>query len=157
MSNVLIGIIGVILFIGLALAGALFLGSRFKEARHDAEAASVVQAMNQIVQASNMYRVMEGAASPEDISALVGRYLKSVPKNPLGGDDPYFINASPDIAGSADVVVMDLSNKGEAVCQAVNRQTMGIDTITTVRADLANPPPIRCYSAGEDFFVRAKI
>ncbi len=60
MSNVLIGIIGVILFIGLALAGALFLGPRFQEATANSKAASLQQAMQQLAQAASMYRVQEG-------------------------------------------------------------------------------------------------
>ena len=42
MSNVLIGIIGVILFIGLALAGALFLGPRFQAATISSKASATV-------------------------------------------------------------------------------------------------------------------
>jgi hypothetical protein len=60
MSNVLIGIIGVILFIGLALAGALFLGPRFQESSATSKAAAAHQAMAQVVQASNLYQVQEG-------------------------------------------------------------------------------------------------
>ncbi len=117
----------------------------------------MVQAMTQIVHASNMYRVMEGAAAPEDVSALVGRYLKSVPHNPLGGDDPYFINASPDDTDTSDIAVMELTDGDEAVCHAINRQTVGTDAITSVRGDLANPPTVRCYSVGGSFLVRARI
>lgn len=57
MSNVLIGIIGVILFIGLALAGALFLGPRFQDSTNNSKAAAVVQTMTQLANASNMYRI----------------------------------------------------------------------------------------------------
>ncbi len=60
MSNVLIGIIGVILFIGLALAGALFLGPRFQEATTNSKAAASVQIMKQIADAANLYTVQEG-------------------------------------------------------------------------------------------------
>jgi len=42
MSNVLIGIIGVILFIGLALAGALFLGPRFQESTNNSRGSAVI-------------------------------------------------------------------------------------------------------------------
>ena len=62
MSNVLIGIIGVILFIGLALAGALFLGPRFQESTNNSRASAAVQAVAQVASAANMYRVQEGTA-----------------------------------------------------------------------------------------------
>ena len=45
MSNVLIGIIGVILLIGLVLAGALFLGARFQAAADNSRASASVQAV----------------------------------------------------------------------------------------------------------------
>jgi hypothetical protein len=60
MSNVLIGIIGVILFIGLALAGALFLGPRFQEATIDSRASSISMMLSQSVDAMHMYTVQEG-------------------------------------------------------------------------------------------------
>src|SRR3546814_7999702 len=60
MSNVLIGIIGVILFIGLAIAGALFLGPRFQESTNNSSASASVQAVSQIASAANMFEVQEG-------------------------------------------------------------------------------------------------
>src|SRR3546814_19495658 len=60
MSNVLIGIIGVILFIGLALAGALFLGPRFQESTNNSRASASVQAVSQIASAATMFEVQEG-------------------------------------------------------------------------------------------------
>jgi len=81
MSNVLIGIIGVILFIGLALAGALFLGPRFQEATNTSKASAYVSQGKQIADAMQMYRVQEGTVVPINtpIDSLVGTYLKSVP------------------------------------------------------------------------------
>jgi hypothetical protein len=81
MSNVLIGIIGVILFIGLALAGALFLGPRFQESTNVAKASAFVSQGKQIADAMNMYRLQEGQNVPINmpIDNLVGTYLKSVP------------------------------------------------------------------------------
>ena len=54
MSNVLIGIIGVILFIGLALAGALFLGPRFQESTQYSQAASVMSSLRQASDAAEL-------------------------------------------------------------------------------------------------------
>ncbi len=84
MSNVLIGIIGVILFIGLALAGALFLGPRFQQATSNSDAAAVMTSIKQAVDAAEMWRIQEGrsfipATSP---AFLTPGYLKSVPANP---------------------------------------------------------------------------
>src|SRR3546814_3622384 len=89
MSNVLIGIIGVILFIGLALAGALFLGPRFQESTNNSRASASVQAVSQIASAANMFEVQEGRIAAVISDAVVDNddlvergYLQSVPPNP---------------------------------------------------------------------------
>src|SRR3546814_303803 len=71
MSNVLIGIIGVILFIGLALAGALFLGPRFQESTNNSRASASVQAVSQIASAANMFEVQEGRIAAVISDAVV--------------------------------------------------------------------------------------
>jgi hypothetical protein len=61
MSNVLIGVIGVIIFIGLALAGALFLGPRFSNSRTQADVARYMSEGSQISKAYDLHRVNEGS------------------------------------------------------------------------------------------------
>jgi type II secretory pathway pseudopilin PulG len=91
MSNVLIGIIGVILFIGLALAGALFLGPRFQESSNVSKASAIAAQMQQVANAINMYQVDTGTSIPSTASDTVSatlvasRHLKSVPVNPVSG------------------------------------------------------------------------
>jgi hypothetical protein len=85
MSNVLIGIIGVILFIGLALAGALFLGQRFQDATLNSKAAAVMTGIKQIADAVEMRKLQEGKnlIKSGQVDFLVGEgYLKAVPKSP---------------------------------------------------------------------------
>ncbi|RYY05530.1 MAG: hypothetical protein EON55_26215 [Alphaproteobacteria bacterium] len=103
MSNVLIGIIGVILFIGLALAGALFLGPRFQEATQNSKASATVMVVDQIVNAARLYQLQEGQAlpgnangttlatttEPSHIALIGGGYLKTVPANPVSMGAPY--------------------------------------------------------------------
>jgi hypothetical protein len=87
MSNVLIGIIGVVLFIGLALAGAMFLGPRFQEATTNSKASAMMTAISQASHAANLYRLETGNDVPGNAvgdaaasAALVTPgYLKSVP------------------------------------------------------------------------------
>jgi len=83
MSNVLIGIIGVILFIGLALAGALFLGPRFQQATSNSDAAAVMTSIKQAIDAGEMWRVQEGKTyiPSTDTAFLRPGYLKSAPTN----------------------------------------------------------------------------
>ncbi len=97
MSNVLIGIIGVILFIGLALAGALFLGPRFQEATINSKVSAWTQAQAQVAHAVNLRELSEGARmqsslDPDGIRAQLAAkgYLKSAPVNPWG-DEYYFV------------------------------------------------------------------
>jgi hypothetical protein len=84
MSNVLIGIIGVILFIGLALAGALFLGPRFQESTQNSQAASIMSSLKQATDAAELRMLDLGVqyTPATDASFLTtGGYLKTVPTN----------------------------------------------------------------------------
>ena len=94
MSNVLIGIIGVILFIGLALAGALILGDDFTTATASSKAASIVQGMQQASNAYAMNTLRTGTPISADqgdtvIAQLISsKRLKSAPINPIVGGGP---------------------------------------------------------------------
>ena len=137
MSNVLIGIIGVILFIGLALAGALFLGPRFQESTNNSRASAAVQAVAQVSNAANMYKVQEGkdvAGSGVTPATQLqsDSYLKSVPTNPTGEGDAAAqtagtfkvqVQAVPTTAGTIRYVTMKLSTNATAVCDAINKQS----------------------------------
>ncbi len=137
MSNVLIGIIGVILFIGLALAGALFLGPRFQESTNNSRAAAVIQAVSQISNAANMYRVQEGrsVASNANIDTILRGegYLKSVPANPASDVYVPLLATAGGVRSStqpADYVVMQLTDNAAAVCSAIAKksgQALGAD------------------------------
>ena len=140
MSNVLIGIIGVILFIGLALAGALFLGPRFQESTNNSRASAAVQAVSQVGNAVNMYQVQEGKAvtdgaltaattspvapaSTNYTELVTGNYLKSIPSNPTG-TGVISIGAG----ANGKVVTMPLGTNAQAVCEAIHKQSGGTGT-----------------------------
>ena len=84
MSNVLIGIIGVILFIGLALAGALILGDDFRTATASSQAAAAAQTMLQIQSAVGMWKLKTGQSSIPNGNTqfLAPRFLKTDAPNP---------------------------------------------------------------------------
>jgi type II secretory pathway pseudopilin PulG len=130
MSNVLIGIIGVILFIGLVLAGALFLGPRFQEATLNSKASAMVQATSQIANAIQMYNVQEGAILSARMSIdadLVGKgYLKVMPAI-SSGMVPYVVDQFGSPEGDASQVLYSLPDDPSslALCKAVARQTAG--------------------------------
>jgi type II secretory pathway pseudopilin PulG len=128
-SNVLIGIIGVILFIGLALAGALFLGPRFQESTNNSKASAVVQAVSQVAQATNMFVVQEGTV-PSTMSDLVtSKYLKSPPSNPVSPvsfvilDDDGRTYDNPLTLPFKPAWVVTSAGTNAAVCEAIERQT----------------------------------
>jgi type II secretory pathway pseudopilin PulG len=163
MSNVLIGIIGVILFIGLALAGALFLGPRFQESTNNSRASAAVQAVSQVANAANMYRVQEGktdytlttgataAANPADL--VVNQYLKSIPSNPSGG-------AIPSLTRNTGFVSIDLVTNGAAVCDAINKQSGVVSTFSaaTPGTTPASPSGTQgCYKNGTAFYAFSAI
>jgi hypothetical protein len=84
MSNVLIGIIGVILFIGLALAGALILGDDFRSASNGSKAAALMSQIKQAADASEMRRLKLGVSTTPSTTTefLIPRFLKVAAFNP---------------------------------------------------------------------------
>lgn len=132
MSNVLIGIIGVILFIGLALAGALFLGPRFQNATSFSRAAAVTSAVSEVARAENLYQLDLGQVGPIGLNGAQtladNRYLKSVPGNPM---TKTIVNPQPIpirfdgqvVAGyKPEVVIMYLGTDAKDVCAEIERQ-----------------------------------
>jgi len=131
MSNVLIGIIGVILFIGLALAGALFLGPRFQDSSTDSKAAAVTQQLKQVADAASLYTIQEGKLPPTEsdgIPALVDMgYLKTTPSNPITGQR-YVVSGSPsDGINRAKIIYTFIGEDDIArkVCLMIQKQSGG--------------------------------
>jgi hypothetical protein len=127
MSNVLIGIIGVILFIGLALAGALFLGPRFQEATVNSKASAEISQVHQYAAAISMFELQEGEKYDDSKSdRLIPAYLKTLPRN-TGGTNyaGYFV------LNGVPVTFMNLSYNGldKAICEAIQRQLTGTGTV----------------------------
>ncbi len=136
MSNVLIGIIGVILFIGLALAGALFLGPRFQESRVNALAGAYASQLQQINAAIDMYEVDKGermlaSTYQTNMAVLQTGYLKTAPVNPVRPSFPYY---TPDVDGTSSATPVDhvYTSAGtdayaRSICIAMERQAGSSD------------------------------
>jgi type II secretory pathway pseudopilin PulG len=128
-SNVLIGIIGVILFIGLALAGALFLGPRFQEATNSSRASAVVAATADVQRAHQMFVLQEGRKQSTSNTRLSttdfinGRYLKSAPGNPtldgVAGPDTYALGPNND---TTHVLTAVAGSNAKAICEVIQKQ-----------------------------------
>ena len=132
MSNVLIGIIGVILFIGLALAGALFLGPRFSDSRSTSVGAATVQAVTQVGSAivlSNTEKSDAVQAGVSTGSLTAGNYLRAVPANPSGGEELEILGGLGEATGvDAGLIVAKLPDgSGASVCSAIVKQTVNAD------------------------------
>lgn len=165
MSNVLIGIIGVILFIGLALAGALFLGPRFQQSTNSSRASAIVQAVNQVAQSVQMRDLQEGVRTPATINLQTGLvdagYLKAIPANPTDGGGLYIIDSGGGNSGTANYAIMPLKVDGreKEICLLIAKQT-GHSTDGTI-PDGANAIPLHpvgcTYNGGTNYTAFARI
>ncbi len=163
MSQVLIGIIGVILFIGLALAGAMFLGPRFQESANNSRASASLQAVAQVAQAANMYQLQEGFPSA-NVSALTGGgYLKAVPVNPVNnGVEPILADYLGSSDGVMDHVTMNIGLTSEPgtmqICEAINKQAVGSAGTPPTAAPTASSTGVSgCFTSGTDVLTWARI
>src|SRR3546814_16266800 len=96
MSNVIIGIIGVILFIGLALAGATYFGPRVTQSTSQAQAGVV---MSELVSISNAVKVPDqerqmATTGGFDLDFLAPDYLGDVPLHPSDGPAPILLDVN---------------------------------------------------------------
>lgn len=178
MSNVLIGIIGVILFVGLALAGALFLGPRFQDSRSTSVGAATVQAVSQVSSAVALSNVEESGflgAGTDPEGLRLANYLRNVPVNPSGGDDLIILGEQGEGTGVDAVLVVGRlpDDSGGEVCSAIVKQTKKADDristggypIVETAADLPTGPA-GCFQVGssdlnslaaEGFYAFARI
>ena len=128
MANVLIGIIGVILFIGLALSTVIYIGQQFALASASSSASALSQATSQVVEAANMANLQTGVptAVGSDITPLLitPNYLRAMPVNPVvyGNNPMLMTSAGVFSSGYAQVAVMDIGS-ADLVCVRIGTQT----------------------------------
>jgi hypothetical protein len=165
MSNVLIGIIGVILFIGLALAGALFLGPRFQESAVSSTASAAIQMVTQVSHAAAMREMQTGVETKTEgragESLTADAYLKAVPYNPtmpggLTGDASFPIRAVTENTAYgtvgqtvAKVMIMrigDSRHPPQTICEHIQRG-VGKSSIDIATGKVPDAPA-GCFQAG---------
>ncbi len=150
MSNVLIGIIGVILFIGLALAGALFLGPRFQNTSNETEAARYISEGAQISRAFELYGLNEGRfpdgvgetdtdENKRILTQMVKKgYLKSVPQGARSSTPSWYIDSEKGAAMTA----IGTGDGNKSVCESARRQAGFTDEIKECSAsDISDKDP----------------
>lgn len=145
MSNVLIGIIGVILFIGLALAGALFLGPKFQRTTANSRASAMMSQIKQVSDAMSLHALDTGQMPQtcRNLDYLIPGYLKSVPASPIPGSqgnffysvqmntDPYAENSSSmsSCVGKPELVISEIGPENDQpskdICQIIADQYSG--------------------------------
>ena len=164
MSNVLIGIIGVILFIGLALAGAMFLGPRFQETTMNSQAASIMSSLKQASDAADLRMVDLGVQTTPVTRAsflMTGGYLKSEPRNvspSAKGSTSYlysiqfnnnvFVDGNAEPQYAARFVMTPIGTEGDegarALCSVIAR-SYGQTSVPVAANDFPDPAtPVGC-------------
>jgi hypothetical protein len=154
-SNVLIGIIGVILFIGLALAGALFLGPRFQESTLNSKASATIQRVSQLGHATNLYEVQEGVkfmpSTGMPWQAMVPGYIKALPKDVTGTID---LNWNETIPTPITYTVLGGTvEEARSLCKAIVKQTQSLDAVparTWNKTTMTVPSNAGCISINDD-------
>lgn len=148
MAQTIISLMAVGLFIFLALAGAYYLGGAFQESANKGRAAAVVQVVSQVSHAYSLYQVQEGRLPP-GLSNLVSQgYMKAIPANPTS-------TATEDaISLGTNVLEMRLGGNAQAICNAVAKQTNGVDVAPTA---LPSDQPVGCYGSGAEFRAYARL
>ena len=136
-ANVLTGIMGAAMTMGLALAGGSHLAPRFAEAEQTAKAAMVITAVRQTGHAVTMASALDGGVKTglEGTRSLISSgWLLSAPTNPTS-DQPA---ASPVLSIGRDgtrFVTMPLIADDGTLCRAVAQQSGAPGTVHGVDAD----------------------
>lgn len=141
MSNVIIGIIGVILFIGLAIAGTTILGSDFMTAGASAQAATVSSHLNQMAQGVQALQARRAVTLPASIGGGLGaslvsyKALEEVPVNPLVPGNAYnAADANGNVNGQMQLIYVDLGlgKMARDTCFAIEENAGNSNAATVV-------------------------
>jgi hypothetical protein len=152
MSNVIIGIIGVILFIGLALAGASSFGPRVSQSNAQAQAILVLE---KLVSVSNAVKVRDSEREMStrggfDVGFLVPDYLGEPPLNPTGGPGPMLLDSAGGTTGIAAWSAIKVGgSRASIICNEISRHGGG-PGVAQLRMN-ANPAlPVGCFRIDRD-------
>jgi len=129
-----IGIIGIVVVIGLAIAGAVYFGDQFQQSRTKSRAAAAVAATSQVAHAATLAYTTDGvqlnAAADVTAQLVTPGYLSSIPTNPVvPANAPRLMTAAGAVAsGAAQVAVMDLGagaagSATDLACAQIANQT----------------------------------
>lgn len=140
MSQMFIGIIGIVVVIGLAIAGAVYFGDQFQQSKTKSRAAAAVAGTSQVAHAATLAYATDGSVltAAADVTAqlVTPGYLKSIPSNPVvSANGPKLMTAAGVVAsGNAEVAVMDLGSAADTVCTQIGIQTGQLTSGSTTSA-----------------------
>jgi hypothetical protein len=146
MSSVLIGIIGVALFMGIAIGSAIFLGPRFEDAQAQSLGSSAIQTISAVGSSVSSFRMATGYAigpgleSPQKL--VDAGFMRQVPINPVTSARPIVIvdetgqtydgaSAAAKPTWSPKAVLMSLGGDS-SVCEQILRMTGAIGNGSTI-------------------------
>ena len=149
MSSVLIGIIGVALFMGIAIGSAIFLGPRFEDAQAQSLGSSAIQTVSAVGSSVSSFRMATGYAigpgleSPQKL--VDAGFMRQMPVNPVNSARPVVIvdesgktydgaAAASKPSWSPKAVVMSLGDDMK-VCQQIQRMTGAISNSADLDPD----------------------
>lgn len=133
MSNVLIGIVGVILFIAMALAGAVFFGPLMTGSVDEGRASGTSQVLSATATAVSIRnRDMETRTASGSASVLVPDYLDKAPLNPVNNEAVYLLDANATAAGPAAFVATKMPSDRVRMCEYLSRAGGGTVPVTTL-------------------------
>lgn len=142
MANVLLGIVGVILFIGLAMAGASFFGPVMDDAMLEGRANGLLQVLSTTGKAVSVRNRELETLTPvsADSSVLVPDYLEDLPRNPTNNSAIMLVNDTGLVSsGRARAVASKLAADQQLMCAYINRQGGGSNSVPTISSIPAQP------------------
>lgn len=135
MANVLLGIVGIVLFVGLSLAGASYFGPLTSDAMTEARASGLIQTLSTTAKAVNVRnREQETMTSASaNTSELAPDFLEETPVNPVtAGAVMLVTDAGVSSTGIARFVASKLPTEQAEMCSYINRQGGGSATVPYV-------------------------
>ena len=139
MTNILIALIAAALFIGLALAGVVYIGPRVIDSRVEAEATNYLYQSSQISKAIQDYASdhgrlpLDGSRDPIDI-LVAEKYMKYAPE---GGATKWKLDAG---AGALITPVPEDGDRAQKVCVAARVKASMPDPEKVLKCDGSDAP-----------------
>lgn len=170
MSNVIVGIIGVILFIGLALASALLLGADFMTASSTTQGAVMSSQLQQLQQSYLGMKMRRGITLQADVGTNLSqtlvnsKALTAVPLNPVNSGVYLSADAAGTVGSTNELGViytrLGQSAKAKEICYSIEEMagntnpSAAVDTNLTFSVRLAQAPRLGCmrtWNMGNEF------